>query len=29
LSLMPEEMEKKLSRQEVADLFAYLRIAGK
>jgi putative membrane-bound dehydrogenase-like protein len=29
LSLMPEEMEKKLTKQEVADLFAYLKIAGK
>ena len=29
LSLMPEEMEKKLMKQEVADLFAYLKIAGK
>ena len=29
LSLMPEEMEKKLAKQEVADLFAYLKIAGK
>ncbi|HEY3787815.1 MAG TPA: PVC-type heme-binding CxxCH protein [Urbifossiella sp.] len=29
LSLMPEEMEKKLTKQDVADLFAYLKIAGK
>ncbi|MFO0801588.1 MAG: PVC-type heme-binding CxxCH protein [Gemmataceae bacterium] len=29
LSLMPEELEKKLSKQDVADLLAYLRIAGK
>ena len=29
LSLMPEEMEKKLTKQDVADLFAYLKVAGK
>lgn len=29
LSLMPEGFEKQLSRQDVADLFAYLRTAGK
>ena len=29
LSLMPEELEKKLTKQDVADLLAYLKIAGK
>jgi putative heme-binding domain-containing protein len=29
LSLMPVGLEKELSRQDVADLFAYLRVAGK
>jgi putative membrane-bound dehydrogenase-like protein len=29
LSLMPEGLEKQLSHQDVADLFAYLRAAGK
>ena len=29
LSLMPEGLEKQLSHQDVADLFAYLRTAGK
>ncbi|MFO0801337.1 MAG: PVC-type heme-binding CxxCH protein [Gemmataceae bacterium] len=29
LSLMPEGLERMLSRQDVADLFAYLRVAGK
>ena len=29
LSLMPEGFEKQLSKQDVADLFAYLRSAGK
>ena len=29
LSLMPEGMEKDLSKQDVADLLAYLKIAGK
>ncbi|HJZ53615.1 MAG TPA: neutral/alkaline non-lysosomal ceramidase N-terminal domain-containing protein [Gemmataceae bacterium] len=29
LSLMPEGFEKQLSKQDVADLFAYLRTAGK
>ena len=29
LSLMPDELEKKLTKQDVADLFAYLKIAGK
>jgi putative membrane-bound dehydrogenase-like protein len=29
LSLMPEGLEKQLSKQDVADLFAYLRVAGK
>ncbi|HYH65795.1 MAG TPA: c-type cytochrome, partial [Urbifossiella sp.] len=29
LSLMPEGLERMLTRQDVADLFAYLRVAGK
>ncbi|QDU21122.1 PVC-type heme-binding CxxCH protein [Urbifossiella limnaea] len=29
LSLMPEGLERVLTRQDVADLFAYLRVAGK
>jgi putative membrane-bound dehydrogenase-like protein len=29
LSLMPEELEKKLTKQDLADLLAYLRVAGK
>jgi putative membrane-bound dehydrogenase-like protein len=29
ISLMPEGLEKQLSPQDVADLFAYLRVAGK
>ena len=29
LSLMPEGLERMLTRQNVADLFAYLRVAGK
>jgi putative membrane-bound dehydrogenase-like protein len=29
LSLMPEELEKKITKQDVADLLAYLKIAGK
>jgi putative membrane-bound dehydrogenase-like protein len=29
LSLMPEGLEKQLSHQDVSDLFAYLRVAGK
>jgi putative heme-binding domain-containing protein len=29
LSLMPEGFEKQLTKQDVADLFAYLRVAGK
>lgn len=29
LSLMPEELEKKLTKQDAADLLAYLKIAGK
>ncbi|RKH92543.1 hypothetical protein D7Y15_43750, partial [Corallococcus sp. AB030] len=29
LSLMPEGFEKQMSKQDVADLFAYLRVAGK
>ncbi|MCI0700224.1 MAG: neutral/alkaline non-lysosomal ceramidase N-terminal domain-containing protein [Planctomycetia bacterium] len=29
LSLMPVGLEKELSKQDVADLFAYLRVAGK
>ncbi|MDB5306629.1 MAG: Neutral/alkaline non-lysosomal ceramidase [Gemmataceae bacterium] len=29
LSLMPEGMEKQLSKQDLADLFAYLKVAGK
>ncbi|MBY0515145.1 MAG: neutral/alkaline non-lysosomal ceramidase N-terminal domain-containing protein [Gemmataceae bacterium] len=29
LSLMPEGFEKQLSKQDVADLFAYLRVAGR